>query len=267
MLQHSHKFAVAIMIVVVYMVTLVGQGFAQDSGIKLVMNPSKTDVYLGSDPIALTARVKGKNLSYAWKLLGPGKLEGKGSSVFYILPETIEGESEQALITVTVTDESGEEMTESVTFNILAEEKTAAKGMSTTTKIALGAVAIIGLGGGATLTLSGDGDDDGDGEATYDIVGEWLYRLDDPEYNAVAEGRIIFTGSKTSGDFNQRDDANSETYTGRYTVEGINVTIEGSVFIMTGAFTTETRMDGTWYRVDNSEVKGTWWICKAGQCE
>ena len=101
MLQRSQKFAVTVIVLVIYMMTLVGQGFAQDSGIKLVMNPSKTDVYLGSDPIALTARVKGKNLAYEWKLLGPGKLEGKGSSVFYILPDTIEGESEQALITVT----------------------------------------------------------------------------------------------------------------------------------------------------------------------
>jgi hypothetical protein len=137
---------------------LVGQGVAQEPSIKLVMNPSKTDVYLGSDPIALTLRVKGKNLTYEWKLLGPGKLEGTGSSVFYILPEKIDGESEQALITVTVTDESGEETAESVTFNILAKkEESQSKGMSNTTKIALGAVAVAGLGGGIAITVDDDG--------------------------------------------------------------------------------------------------------------
>lgn len=264
MLQRSQKFAVTVIVLVIYMMTLVGQGFAQDSGIKLVMNPSKTDVYLGSDPIALTARVKGKNLAYEWKLLGPGKLEGKGSSVFYILPDTIEGESEQALITVTVTDESGEETTESVTFNILAKEKTASKGMSKTTKIALGAVAVAGLGGGIALAAGGGGDGDGSGggDTTDNIVGTWFYRQDDPEWNAVADGTITFTGSETSGTFTQLDNVNYATYNGSYTVEGSHVTITGSVFILTGVFTTSSRMDGTWHRVDNSEMRGTWWAEK-----
>ena len=87
MSRHNRKIAVAIVVFILCMTTLVGEGVAQELSIKLVMNPSKTDIYLGSDPIALTARVKGKNLTYVWELLGPGKLDGKGSSVFYILPE------------------------------------------------------------------------------------------------------------------------------------------------------------------------------------
>ena len=96
------------------------EGMAANTTIKLVVNPNKTYVYLGSGGIALTTRARGKGLTYSWELLGPGKLDGQGSAVFYILPETIEGESDQALITVTVKDETGQEMSESITFNILA---------------------------------------------------------------------------------------------------------------------------------------------------
>lgn len=265
MLHHNQKYVAAVIMLIVYSMALVGEGFAEDLSIKLVVNPSKTDVYLDSDPVALTARVKGKNLTYEWKLLGPGKLEGEGSSVFYVLPEKIEGDSEQALITVKVTDESGEETTESVTFNILAA-KAESKGMSKTTKIALGVGAAAAVGGGIALMAGGgggDGDGSGGGDATYNIVGTWLYRQDDPQWNAVAAGNITFSGSATSGTFTQIDqEVSQETYRGTYTVEGTSVNITGSVYILTGVFTTEISMEGTWYRVDNSEVRGTWWAEK-----
>jgi len=264
MLRYNQKFAVALVLLVVYMLALFGEGYAEEPAIRLIVNPSKTDVYLGSDPIALTAKMKGKNLTYEWKLLGPGEIEGKGSSVFYVLPEKIEGESAQALITVTVKDEAGEAITESVTFNILPSAKPKSKGMSKTTKIALGAGAVAALGGGIALAAGGgDGDGSDGGDATYNIVGTWFYRQDDPQWEAVAEGNITFSGSATSGTFTQIDqEVSQETYRGTYTVEGINVTITGSVYILTGVFTTAIRMDGTWYRVDNSEVRGTWWAEK-----
>ena len=93
MVRHYQRFAVVLLVLVLYTGVLIGECYAADMSIELIMNPSKTDVYLGSDPIALSAKVKGKNLAYNWELLGPGRLEGKGSSVFYILPEKIEGES------------------------------------------------------------------------------------------------------------------------------------------------------------------------------
>lgn len=120
MLQHIQKFIAAMSVFIISIGLLLGECSAATSTIRLVVNPNKTDVYLGSHNIALTARVRGKNLAYTWELLGPGKLDGKGSAVFYILPEKIAGESAQALITVKVTDESGQEMTESIIFNILA---------------------------------------------------------------------------------------------------------------------------------------------------
>jgi hypothetical protein len=255
------------------MTTLVGQGFAQNSDIKLIMNPSKTDVYLGSDPIALTARVKGKNLSYEWKLLGPGKLEGKGSSVFYILPETIEGESEQALITVTVTDESGEATTESVTFNILAEEKTASKkGMSNTTKIALGAVAVAGLGGGIAVAAGGGGDGDGNGggDAEYNVVGNWDYCRGSGETWGC--GNIVFTGTSTQGTYTRTDEDKYATYYGTYTVNGTQISMTdgdnstASPEKWDGAFKSATDMEGTWYVISNPAISHTWWACVEGTC-
>jgi len=120
MFRHTQKFVIVLVFLTVNIGLLSGECFAAAPAIRLVVNPNKTDVALGSGPIALTARARGKNLTYTWELLGPGELDGKGSAVFYVLPDKIEGSSARALITVTVTDESGQEMTESVTFNLLA---------------------------------------------------------------------------------------------------------------------------------------------------
>jgi len=120
MFRHTQRFAIVLIFLTVNIVVLSGECSAAAPAIRLVVNPNKTDVTLGSGPIALTARARGKNLTYTWELLGPGKLDGKGSAVFYVLPDKIEGSSARALITVTVTDESSQEMTESVTFNLLA---------------------------------------------------------------------------------------------------------------------------------------------------
>jgi len=120
MFRHTQQFAIALVFLTVNIVLMSGECSAAAPAIRLVVNPNKTDVALGSGPIALTARARGKNLTYTWELLGPGKLDGKGSAVFYMLPEKIDDTSAKALITVTVMDESGQEITESVTFNLLA---------------------------------------------------------------------------------------------------------------------------------------------------
>ena len=87
---------------------------------QLVVNPNRTEVFAGSNRIALTTKAAGTQLTFKWELQGPGKLEGRGPAVFYLPPETIEKDSELAKITVTVTDKTGQESTETVTFKILA---------------------------------------------------------------------------------------------------------------------------------------------------
>lgn len=178
MVQHAHTTIISVILLAVHCIVLAGTCSAEDLTVKLVINPKKTDVYLGSAPIALTAKAKGKNLTFTWELVGPGTLEGKSSAMFYTLPEKIDGTSAQALITVIVIDETGQELRESVTFNILpriptptstpsptptptpATTPTAKRGIGTGTKVALGAGAVAALGGGITLALGG-GDDEG----------------------------------------------------------------------------------------------------------
>ncbi len=134
---------------------------------KLIVNPNKTDVSVGSEAVALTAKASGSGLQFEWKLQGPGKIEGSGSAIFYHIPAEIEGESAQAMITVTVTDEAGQETTETFTFNILAKETTAAaspaasadEGMSMTTKVAIGVGAAALVGAGIALAAGGDDDE------------------------------------------------------------------------------------------------------------
>ena len=113
-------------------------------------------------------------MQFTWELEGPGRIEGAGSAIFYYVPETIEGQSAQAMVTVVVKDEAGQETTETYTFNILAKEEEPLKpvtedtsqpqpekkGMSRNTKIVLGAGAAAVAAGAAVLIFSGD--DDGD---------------------------------------------------------------------------------------------------------
>lgn len=262
-LRYDQTFTIAVIVLVVSMMAVVGEGFAADLSIKLVVNPSKTDVSLRSDPIALTARVKGKNLEYDWKLLGPGKLEGTGSSVFYILPENIKDDSAQALITVTVKDESGEETTESVTFNILDKEKSTSKGMSKITKVALGAGAVAALGGGIALAAGGgsDADGDGGGNPTFDIVGSWSYKQSTAGVEGeTGGGEVIFYGTTASGSFTITDRVNAVSYQGDYTVDGATVTMTGPDRTWIGSYGPEDGyLSGTWSMTNNLDVRGTWW--------
>lgn len=181
MFQKGVKFLLTIILILAHITLLVENGYAENPSVRLIINPNKTDVDLGSDPIALTAKATGSNLTYRWELKGPGKIDGEGSAVFYVLPEKIKGKSEQALVTVTVTDAAGQETTETVTFNILAATSTktaspqpAKKGMSKTTKIALGVGAAAALGGGIALLAGGDDDSD----SGINVVGIWNQNYD-----------------------------------------------------------------------------------------
>ncbi len=169
MVRRGLKFSLALVLIVAHITLLVGSGYAAEPSVRLIVNPNKTDVDLGSDPIALTAKATGSNLTYAWEVKGPGKIDGEGSAVFYVLPNKIKGKSEQALVTVTITDAAGQETTETVTFNILAKTTSstpAKQGMSRNTKIAIGVGGAALLGGGIAA-LAGGGDDDDDDDDTF----------------------------------------------------------------------------------------------------
>lgn len=192
MFWKSLKLSIAVILIASYMVLLFGEGYAATPTVKLVVDPDTTDVYVGSEPISLTAEASGSGLTFRWELRGPGKLEGTGSAMFYTLPDKIEGESARAIITVTVTDEAGQETIEGVTFTILARKtpaqeespKPTKKGMSKTTKIALGVGAAAALGGGIALLAGGGDDDNGGGpfsgtfRAEYTTEGGQVYWID-----------------------------------------------------------------------------------------
>lgn len=174
MMRKQVHMIVAFLLSVTYVFGLCTPGFGAEPAVKLIVNPNKTDVMIGSDPIALTAKASGTNLKYKWSLQGPGAIEGEGSAVFYKLPEKIEGKSAQAVITVTITDDKGQQTTDAFTLNILAKEAAAEpakkeepkpaptpapeqkKGMSTGTKVAIGVGAAALVGGGIALLAGGD---------------------------------------------------------------------------------------------------------------
>ena len=180
MFQKSLKLVLAVVLIVSHVFVVCGQGYAEGPTVTLIVNPNKTDVYAGADKIALTAKASGSGLQFAWDLQGPGKLEGSGAAVFYQIPESIGEKSEQAVVTVTVTDSAGQEATETFTFNILPSEKEAedlagtagatagesaapeAQKMSMGTKVAIGAAAAAAVGAGVALAVGGGGGEDDD---------------------------------------------------------------------------------------------------------
>jgi hypothetical protein len=168
MLKKPGKFLIVSLLIVLHITVLFGESSALDpSVITLVVNPKKTEVYAGSGKIVITVDAPGKNLAFTWKLNGPGELEGKGSAVFYKVPEKVEKPT-QTIITLRVKDQSEQEVTKILTFTILptpeptprpgpAAETTPAekKGTSKTTMIVLGAGAVAALGSGIAILAGG----------------------------------------------------------------------------------------------------------------
>lgn len=180
MLRRSVRLAIVVVVITSYLLVLCGSGSAAAPTVKLVVDPAITHLYVGTESISLTAEATGSEVTFIWELQGPGKIKGKGAEISYIVPETIKGTSTQATIIVTVTDDAGQETTETVTFDILAKEeslKPAKKGMST--KVILGAGAAALLGGGIALAVSGSddgGDDNGPFAGTWKR--EWVDQFD-----------------------------------------------------------------------------------------
>jgi hypothetical protein len=96
--------------------------------VEVHVEPDIRTLYVGSgiQDILLEARVSDPNVHFTWKLEGPGELLGETDSPgnIYSLPERIEGDSAQVIITLTVTDQQGYEITRNVTFEILPEPPT-----------------------------------------------------------------------------------------------------------------------------------------------
>ena len=143
-----------------------GDVYAEALSVSLRANPDVTEVFVGADPIALIAKAAGTGLQFSWELQGPGRIEGSGSAIFYYAPQTIEGQSARAIVTVMVKDGTGQETTDAYAFTILAEEgeeEVAEKavvpapektGMSRNTKIAIGAGAAAAAVGGYGALLA-----------------------------------------------------------------------------------------------------------------
>ncbi len=152
----KHQRLVAVLtIICVSMLVPIQESDAALTVTIIVTPPGTAEVRAGSDPIGLAAPAGagGPNLTYKWKLDGPGKLEGdlEGSSVFYRPPDKINGKTVEAKIHVTVSDNEGQEATESVIFTIT-------KSGPNWPVIGVGAAVV--LGGGIYLLVKSDDDND-----------------------------------------------------------------------------------------------------------
>jgi len=129
-------------------------GYAEETvpfDVTVTINPNELTIAAGSGMVVLTADAPGTNLAYAWKLSGPGKIEGEGSAVFYRPPEQIE-KIATAEILLTVTNSAKQIAKKTVRFTLI-KKKTAMK----TIALSIGAAAA--LGGGVALALGGNADD------------------------------------------------------------------------------------------------------------
>jgi hypothetical protein len=94
--------------------------------------------------------------------------------------------------------------------------------------------------------------------ATFSILGTWTYTMLTGN-NTWDTGTFTFTGTSESGTYTQVNIYNI-TYTGTYTVSGINVTLDGSEDF-SGTFSDAANMNGNWTLDDGSE-SGTWTAVK-----
>ena len=81
----------------------------------------ETTVPAGAEPLALGAKTSDcKKTTFQWNVRGVGSLdEPTEQTLFYTPPSTIEGNSKQAIISVTVMEADGNEASDSVTLTIV----------------------------------------------------------------------------------------------------------------------------------------------------
>jgi len=120
-LKKYQTILMVFIIISISIILLIGSESYAQPKVKLVVNPDRVDIPVGSRKIVLTAKASGTGLKFEWELLGPGEFDGETdrSAIFYKPPEQVEGELEQAVIMIMVTDENGDQTTESVTFKII----------------------------------------------------------------------------------------------------------------------------------------------------
>lgn len=157
-----------------YSMTLGGHlALAEELSVHLSMSPHQ-NTHITGWPVTLEAVSKASNLEYIWRVVGPGSIQGSGAKVTYQSPLTIEQDPSLIEITVIVRDTIGREAYDTITFN-LKYGPPPPSGMSTGTKIAIGAGSAALLGGGIWLATRDDDDDDTE---LLDMNGEWVFSGD-----------------------------------------------------------------------------------------
>ena len=74
MFRKQMKLFITIFVMFFYLLFVGGDVlYAQGPTVKLIVNPNKTDVFVGADPVALTAKATGTGLQFTWELQGPGR--------------------------------------------------------------------------------------------------------------------------------------------------------------------------------------------------
>lgn len=91
----------------------------------IVLDPDMQSISLGSAPskiVVLAVHSGPQDVRYRWKLDGPGKFSGESTDplIFYLPPEKIEGRSDEAIISCTITDHNNRTLTRSVPLTLLA---------------------------------------------------------------------------------------------------------------------------------------------------
>lgn len=126
MLRKHVKRLIVFLVITMSILAMFTEGYATGPDVTLVVNPKATEIHAGAGKIVITVDATGKNLTFTWKLSGPGKLEEEGAAAFYLPPEKIDQKSASAVVTVTVKEPSGQATIKSVTFTILPKpEETA----------------------------------------------------------------------------------------------------------------------------------------------
>jgi hypothetical protein len=160
------------------------------------------------------------------------------------VPAAIEGNSAKAIVTVTAKDKTGREATDSITFTILSNPKpepsavpeatpeppVAEKGMSTGTKVALGAGALALAGGGVALVTLGGDDKGGEDDGIPSLSGTWVGTIfsDDSLGNPFPfniELVLEQSGDQITGHGNL-ETVPIEFVTGTYTYPNVNLTLD-----------------------------------------
>ena len=209
------------------------ESFAAAPTVKIVASPNKTDVYIGSDPIILTAQASGKDLKYVWTLKGQGNLDNTTLSSIFYSPPSSGSEKSQAIVTVTVTDNAGQTTTESLTFNILPAKQTdkgdvnnSKEGMSGKTKALLGVGALAAAGGVAAIVAGGGDDDNNDENSSFSGIfrHEFTKTANDgvTQIHIVNTYRLAQNGNSISGTYESVD-----TFVNQCTA-GLNVSVTGT---------------------------------------